>query len=62
MDILSYLKQLGLNKHPFPVAPDDESFYVSEYIEQVITEIVHGVVARKGFMEMLVKQNRFCFA
>lgn len=45
-----YLKTLGLKRHPFPVAPDDEHFYVSEHIEQTVAEIVHGIDARKGFM------------
>lgn len=45
-----YLKALGLDRHPFPVAPDDAHFYTSAYIEQVVAEIVHGIEARKGFM------------
>lgn len=47
---LSYLDTLGLERHPFPVAPDDEHFYVSANIEQMVAEIVHGIEARKGFM------------
>ncbi|MCP4746469.1 MAG: AAA family ATPase [Desulfobacteraceae bacterium] len=50
MQHLSYLKALGLIRHPFPVAPDDEVFYCSNHIEQVIAEIEHGIQARKGFM------------
>ena len=50
MEQLSYLKALGLGKHPFPVAPDDESFFMSEHIEQIIAEVEHGILARKGFM------------
>lgn len=46
----SYLTSLGLDRHPFPVAPDDLHFYTSAYIEQVVAEIVHGIDARKGFM------------
>lgn len=46
----SYLSTLGLQRHPFPVAPDDEHFFVSEPIEQVVAEIVHAIEARKGFM------------
>jgi general secretion pathway protein A len=45
-----YLKFLGLEQHPFPVAPDDEHFFMSEPIERIIAEIVHGVMARKGFL------------
>ena len=46
----SYLGALGLVHHPFPVAPDNEYFYMSSHIEQVIAELVHGILARKGFM------------
>ena len=46
----SYLRHFGLRTNPFPVAPDDENFYFSEHINQVIAEIVHGVNTRKGFM------------
>lgn len=45
-----YLRHFGLRTNPFPVAPDDENFYFSEHINQVIAEIVHGVTTRKGFM------------
>ena len=50
MDGMAYLKTLGLSQHPFPVAPDDRHFYDCSYIEQIITELVHGIMARKGFM------------
>lgn len=45
-----YLSHFGLRTNPFPVAPDDENFYFSEHINQIIAEIVHGVNTRKGFM------------
>jgi general secretion pathway protein A len=41
---------LGLDRHPFPVAPDDAHFYTSSFIEQVVAEVVHGIDTRKGFM------------
>ena len=47
---LNYLEFFGLDFNPFPVAPDDENFYFSEHIEQVVSEIVHGILMRKGFM------------
>jgi len=47
---LNYLAFFGLDFNPFPVAPDDENFYFSEHIDQIVTEIVHGIVTRKGFM------------
>lgn len=45
-----YLIFFGLDHNPFPVAPDDENFYISKHIDQILTEIVHGTNARKGFM------------
>ena len=45
-----YLAHLGLSHNPFPVVPDDTSIFLSGRIEQIVAEIVHGVVARKGFM------------
>jgi len=47
---LRYLEYFGLGYNPFPVAPDTENFYISEHIDQILTELVHGIVARKGFM------------
>jgi len=45
-----YLTHLGLSRNPFPVVPDDTSIFLSGNIEQIVAEIVHGVVSRKGFM------------
>lgn len=45
-----YLSHLGLSHNPFPVVPDDTCIFLSGRIEQIVAEIVHGVVARKGFM------------
>ncbi|MEJ2038637.1 MAG: AAA family ATPase [Desulfosarcinaceae bacterium] len=53
MQTLSYLNRFSLDRHPFPVAPDDENFFLSGHIEQVLVEIVHGVTARKGFMVLV---------
>ena len=47
---LKYLDYFGLDYNPFPVAPDNERFYLSEHIDEILAELVHGVVARKGFM------------
>lgn len=47
---MAYLKHFGLEVNPFPVAPDVEHFFLSRDIDRVITEIVHGIVTRKGFM------------
>ena len=40
----------GLYNNPFPVSPEEEKFYFSQHIEQVLTEIIFGINARKGFM------------
>lgn len=49
-DELPYLEYFGLAYNPFPVAPDNENFYLSEHIDQILSDIVHGVITRKGFM------------
>jgi general secretion pathway protein A len=46
----AYLAFLGLKNNPFPVAPDNQNFYMSAHTDQVLTNIVHGIIARKGFM------------
>ena len=50
IDEMRHLKFLGLDRNPFPVAPDSVNFFITEHIDQVITNVVHGVAARKGFM------------
>jgi general secretion pathway protein A len=45
-----WLEYLGLRKNPFPVVPDVDDFYVCDPIDQVLTELMHGITARKGFM------------
>ena len=40
----------GLFHNPFPVAPEEENFYFSGHIEQILSEIIFGINARKGFM------------
>ncbi len=46
---IPYLEFLGLRSNPFPVTPDADDFFVSSTIEAVITELVHGIISRKGF-------------
>lgn len=50
LDEMRHLKFLGLDQNPFPIAPDSVNFFMTEHIDQVITNVVHGVAARKGFM------------
>ncbi|MCP3928732.1 MAG: AAA family ATPase, partial [Bacteroidetes bacterium] len=40
----------GLNHNPFPMAPDDSDFYLSEHTEKVIDKIIDAVLSQKGFM------------
>ena len=45
-----HLDYLGLSRSPFPVAPDDANFYLSQAVEEILAEIVHGICTRKGFI------------
>ena len=47
---LQHLQCLGLSCNPFPVAPDNENFFLSEGIDRATANIVHGMLARKGFL------------
>ena len=49
-DEVRHLNFLGLHRNPFPLTPSGADLYVSDRIDQIITEIVHGIVTRKGFM------------
>ncbi len=45
-----WLDYFGLKYNPFPVAPDTYGFYLTENVNRILAEIVHGVLTRKGFM------------
>ena len=45
-----FFESFGLCHNPFPVSPEEDNFYFSQHIEQVLTEIIFGINARKGFM------------
>ncbi len=49
---IDYLNFFELDTNPFPVAPDDKNFFLSEHINQIISEITHGILTRKGFMTL----------
>ncbi len=49
-DELQHLQCLGLNGNPFPVAPDNHNFFLSAGIDRVTANILHGILARKGFL------------
>ena len=40
----------GLYHNPFPVSPEEEKLYFSKHIELILSEIIFGINARKGFM------------
>lgn len=46
----AYLKYLGLKRNPFPVAPDAEVFFLPARIDSMITEVLHCIYTRKGFL------------
>jgi general secretion pathway protein A len=45
-----YLDYFGFSCNPFPVVPDYEKLFLSDHIDMIISELVHGIQARKGFM------------
>lgn len=45
-----YLSFLGLARNPFPVAPDNTDFYVSQHNEAIIKKLTQAVFSRRGFM------------
>jgi general secretion pathway protein A len=49
-DETRYLSFFDLKRNPFPVAPDDQNFYLSPHIDHILVNIVHGIVTRKGFI------------
>ncbi|MBF0190028.1 MAG: AAA family ATPase [Magnetococcales bacterium] len=46
----AYLRFLGLKRNPFPVAPDAEVFFLPTRIDTLITEVLHCIHTRKGFL------------
>ncbi|MBF0125935.1 MAG: AAA family ATPase [Magnetococcales bacterium] len=46
----AYLKFLGLKHNPFPVAPDADVFFLPARIDSLITEVLHCIYTRKGFL------------
>lgn len=45
-----YLAYLGLTRNPFPVAPDNTDFYISQHNDTIIKKLTQAVFSRKGFM------------
>ncbi len=46
----NYLGYFGLSRDPFPVAPDNTDFYISQQIDTIIKKLTQAVFSRKGFM------------
>ncbi|MBF0213488.1 MAG: AAA family ATPase [Magnetococcales bacterium] len=46
----AYLHFLGLARNPFPVSPDADFFFLPTRIDALISEILHCIHTRKGFL------------
>ncbi|MBF0152605.1 MAG: AAA family ATPase [Magnetococcales bacterium] len=46
----AFLDFLGLKRNPFPVSPDNEYFFLPSRIDALISEILHSIFTRKGFL------------
>lgn len=47
---MRHFEQIGLGANPFPVTPDATRYFLSEKMNVHLTEILHCIDARKGFM------------
>jgi len=50
VSVQPYLRSFGLQSNPFPVVPDATGFYMSRRNETIVTEMLHAIESRKGFM------------
>ncbi len=48
-----YLQFFGFCHEPFPVAPDNRNFFISQNTNQILTNISQGIFYRKGFMLLM---------
>ncbi|GAA6142580.1 AAA family ATPase [Hydrogenophaga sp. 5NK40-0174] len=46
----SQLDALGLSRNPFPYTPDAQCYYWTPHLEEQVTELVHCIESRKGFL------------
>ncbi|MEO5366536.1 MAG: AAA family ATPase [Magnetococcus sp. WYHC-3] len=46
----AHLEFLGLKRNPFPVSPDAVHFFLPARTDTLLTEILHAIRARKGFL------------
>ncbi len=47
---LLHLETLGLDFNPFPVVPDAHNYFITERMHVAISDILHCIEARKGFI------------
>jgi general secretion pathway protein A len=47
---LPHLEALGLEFNPFPVVPDENNYFTTEIMNSAISDILHCIDARKGFV------------
>ncbi len=45
-----HLEFLGLNRNPFPMAPDNTDLFLSRHSDTVVNRLVEAVLSKKGFM------------
>lgn len=46
----THLAALGLVRNPFPYTPDAQCYYWTPHLEEQVTELVHCIESRKGFL------------
>ncbi|MBF0124125.1 MAG: AAA family ATPase [Magnetococcales bacterium] len=46
----AYLDFLGLERSPFPVAPDSENLFMPARLDDLINEVLHSILTRRGFL------------
>jgi len=48
-----YLRFFGFSSEPFPVAPDNRNFFISQYTDQILSNISQAIFYRKGLMLLI---------
>ncbi|MBF0157928.1 MAG: AAA family ATPase [Magnetococcales bacterium] len=46
----AYLDFVGLERNPFPVAPDSENLFMPARLDDLINEVLHSILTRRGFL------------
>ena len=50
LPLSAYLQNLGFERNPFPVTPDEHGIFFSPQLAEQFTELLHFIEQRKGFM------------